>query len=433
MPGLGLSVRRGLSAQTIDLGAFTVDASIGAAKQLFDLPEGQWDSFTLTADWSALSPEATPVDVPWTLNEETLSGGSLVIVESGLEPMIDSLGATQPLRLEWSGTFDPPLQSPPFARVSLNVSAAVPDAVFQWSDTAFTFGRRSPVLPSTREIFDLNQVAAGQDVVTLAPAELAWYEVVHPGGRLYVSTSFPETTIFGHDPQLPETQIGIYSAVGELVDFSTGFGARGPGTILTDLPVGTYFVVAGGPELLLPNDFAVRTSNDNSGDIKVSVSTFVPPPDFRVQFDLAHSSAADQVFSLTPHDVAWVEIVHPGGELLLSTQFPETTISGGANLMRADTEMALFDAGGILLLENDDISPEAGILTSRLDVDLPSGMYYVAVAGWDAEFRDGFQSFGDNPLSGHVRLAARLVPEPATTWLGLWGVGWAALLMRRSR
>lgn len=54
-----------------------------------------------------------------------------------------------------------------------------------------------------------------------------------------------------------------------------------------------------------------------------------------------------------------------------------------------DTEIALYDASGSVLAENDDVG--GGNLTSLLQgVTLAPGTYYVAVAGYNVAFSDGF-------------------------------------------
>ncbi|MCA9276508.1 MAG: DVUA0089 family protein [Phycisphaerales bacterium] len=55
-----------------------------------------------------------------------------------------------------------------------------------------------------------------------------------------------------------------------------------------------------------------------------------------------------------------------------------------------DTEIGLFDATGTLIATNDDEAP-GSILTSALrDLELTEGIYYLAVAGYNVFFDDGF-------------------------------------------
>lgn len=116
-----------------------------------------------------------------------------------------------------------------------------------------------------------------------------------------------------------------------------------------------------------------------------------------------------------------------------------------------DTELGLYDAGGSLLLTNDDIDTDGGIFQSQLDLaNLPVGHYFLALGGWDTGFAGAFgvdapldSDSGDFVLNypgglegdfiaaGEVSwFAFGIIPEPSTMLLlGLAGLG----VLRRRR
>lgn len=116
-----------------------------------------------------------------------------------------------------------------------------------------------------------------------------------------------------------------------------------------------------------------------------------------------------------------------------------------------DTELALFDADGKLIANDDEdgsgsksaLSFGAGSNTRQGDsgaalsdgrdgATLPAGTYYVAVAPFNASFADGFQVTGNGSSSGGYSMNITLgnvVPEPTT----LASISLAALAMHRRR
>ena len=77
-----------------------------------------------------------------------------------------------------------------------------------------------------------------------------------------------------------------------------------------------------------------------------------------------------------------------------------------------DTEIALFDASGRLIAENDQFGSTN---QSKLELsDLDAGTYYLAVAGWNTIFGDGFfvQQISDSFIPGPVVVTARSGDAP---------------------
>jgi len=90
---------------------------------------------------------------------------------------------------------------------------------------------------------------------------------------------------------------------------------------------------------------------------------------------------------------------------------------GGFTGSEVDTEIAIFDAAGILLAENDDGG--VGTYSGIFDLALTAGDYTIAVGGFNTTFADGF-SVTPGTATGDYSLNLSFVPEPSTfTILGL--------------
>ncbi len=119
----------------------------------------------------------------------------------------------------------------------------------------------------------------------------------------------------------------------------------------------------------------------------------------------------------------------------------DSLLTGGAT--PNDTEIALFDSGGTLLVTNDDINfptfPQSRIWVSTPPAQVPAGgtagpaslaagTYYVAVGGFNSAFASGFSATSTSPESGSLVVKIR-TPEPAT--MALLMIGVLALARRR--
>jgi hypothetical protein len=97
-----------------------------------------------------------------------------------------------------------------------------------------------------------------------------------------------------------------------------------------------------------------------------------------------------------------------------------------------DTEIAIFDAAGVLLAENDDGGN--GLYSGIFDLSLAAGDYTLAVAPFlgGASFSDGF---GVSPGTGTgdyiINASLTVVPEPGT--LAFLGLGLGMMAFRRRK
>lgn len=101
-----------------------------------------------------------------------------------------------------------------------------------------------------------------------------------------------------------------------------------------------------------------------------------------------------------------------------------TTINGREN----DTQLAIYDADGLLLESNDDVS--SGLYTSRIQRTLDVGSYYLAAGGTPITFADDFIASSTSIQTGNLHLNIHPAPEPASLSLLLCG---AMGLLRRQR
>lgn len=67
-----------------------------------------------------------------------------------------------------------------------------------------------------------------------------------------------------------------------------------------------------------------------------------------------------------------------------------------------DTEIALYSNSGIKLFENDDFG--GGLLSAINAGELPDGVYYVAVAGFNTVFGNGWATTSTSPHAGNAVL-----------------------------
>lgn len=137
------------------------------------------------------------------------------------------------------------------------------------------------------------------------------------------------------------------------------------------------------------------------------------------------------------------------GELALANLFDTYTFSLGTDgtldiwtqsedvytFADLDSEIALFDANGLLIATNDDIDTAGGNYFSELrDLNLTAGDYTLIVAGYNSTFADGFDvTPGASTGDYRVSLSFSAIPEPSMlAALGLMSLGCCAARRRRA-
>jgi len=131
------------------------------------------------------------------------------------------------------------------------------------------------------------------------------------------------------------------------------------------------------------------TFSPDTWDVTISLSTFVPPP--------PPDPYAGGAAITPPVTVTDLGVIADEGEVFTVDTFGSTTDAGGG----LDTELALYDADGTVILSNDDfgslqsqITTEGEALDGTLFEGLSEGTYYLAVGEFNTIFEDGFVATG---------------------------------------
>ena len=262
--------------------------------------------------------------------------------------------------------------------------------------------------PATVGTLDLGAADPSIDALVGHAADtVSWWEVILPSDGIFGVETCGSTF---------DTELGLYDASGALLGNNDDFCGLQSGLSGT-LTAGSYFAAVSGFNTEFAGDFAV-TPGAAAGDIAISAFTVMPPdpPATDGVFDLTATTMAMDTQTIGAEQVLWYEINHPGGELTLTTGFPETNILGTFNDL-PDTELGLFDDLGMLLAENDDEDFANGIQTSLIVGDFPAGTYFAAMGAFATTFADGFGATSINPNSGDIKFAASVVPAPSSALL----------------
>ncbi len=234
------------------------------------------------------------------------------------------------------------------------------------------------------------------------------------------------------------TEIGLYDSHGRLVAENDNIDSRNlnsalrfgfAGTHGTSLSAGEYTLALGGFNTIFRNG-EIDTSFNQQGDFMINLQSTqnvtLPAAPSRLAVDGSILPASIEEVQLAQgflgqREVLFIPFILEGD--ISSTDWAVIHTTGSA----IDTEIALYDARGHLVAENDNIG--SGNLLSRLsfgfDGDhgdgLAAGEYTLAVGGANTIFRDGLdvtsasQWTGDYAVylqtSAGVSLMA--IPEPA--------------------
>ena len=158
-----------------------------------------------------------------------------------------------------------------------------------------------------------------------------------------------------------------------------------------------------------------------STDVTITFEELVALEDTNGNWDLGSLNSGDQADSVGElalsglYDLYTVNVTADGSLSIETSSDPN-----GYTGTDLDTEIALFDAAGNLLAENDDGGSGGGTFSGILDFDVTAGDYTIAVAGFNSTFADGFGVTPGDATGDYALSVAFVVPEPSTfTILGL--------------
>jgi len=141
--------------------------------------------------------------------------------------------------------------------------------------------------------------------------------------------------------------------------------------------------------------------------------------------------------ALGAREILWYTLVLPVDVTSASGLSLEINTLGSSLSTRNDTEIALYDAFGNKIAENDDIDLSGGNLLSRLlfgaggSRDLTAGVYFIGAGGYDTTWSNFFASSISSYTGDLVLNIVTNVPEPAS--MVALGAGLAGLLSLRRR
>lgn len=167
--------------------------------------------------------------------------------------------------------------------------------------------------------------------------------------------------------------------------------------------------------------------NDARWDtITITLDDSLPDPPVAEDLGtLALPTTLNRATALSPGMVKWYKLTLAEPVTAAGLRYLDITTAGSVVGAGDDTEVALYNTAGVRLAEDDDDGPGGTSLLSfgagsRIgasqgqDGDLAAGVYYVAVAGFDATFGPGFFVTTTNGSVGQLAVSLTHAPTPVT-------------------
>ncbi|MEM6398530.1 MAG: DVUA0089 family protein, partial [Bacteroidota bacterium] len=263
------------------------------------------------------------------------------------------------------------------------------------------------ITPPTVGTFSFTCPSTGSETqeTTIDINEVVWYELNYDGVASSLSIDTDGSDI--------DTEIGLYSADGSLIDNNDDNGSGGTWSLidLENFPPGTYYIAIGEFNVNFGNiSFDVEsTGTDTGGDIDITVSltcsdqTNVAPPPIDVGAAFSCPVMETTEFpdvTIEPNQVIWFELSVDG----VGNSFSIDTEGSSV-----DTEIGLYDSNGFLIENNDD-NGGGGTWSLINTATLPAGVYYLAIGEFNVNFDDfsfGVESTGTD-TGGSIFLSIAL-------------------------
>jgi hypothetical protein len=238
-------------------------------------PAGTYTHFNVSVNWSAIAGNPFSSEAIWAFTDTNdLNTVSTFYADPGPAPNSQNNG--NPITLQWNGFFDIPYTSgnPLFMLMGQTFSGSSAN----WNNVTVTIDSAVPVAPPSTPTN-----VGGSITTTLLPAEVKWYSFHYSGsGALDFNTlgsalADPNAT-FPND-----TEIGLYSAAGTLVDTNDDIDFSG-GNYLSqltftsgELPAGDYYLAVGGFNTDFGPAFGVSSTSGMTGLLNIN-GLSIPEP-----------------------------------------------------------------------------------------------------------------------------------------------------------
>lgn len=233
-------------------------------------PAGTYTGFSVTVNWSAVSGDPWSNEAIWAFTDLPFSTPPTVFyADPGAAP--NSAGDGNPVTLSWSGFMDTPYNGGDPLRFLM--AQTFTGSTANWNNVSITINDAAPVAPPSTET-----VVGGSLTGNLAAAQVQWYHFFYSGtGALDLNTL---GSTLGPDN---DTELGLYSAGGVLIDFNDDIDFAG-GNFLSrlafadgELPAGDYYLALGGFNTDYGPAFQVTSTSGETGAFVIN-GISIPEP-----------------------------------------------------------------------------------------------------------------------------------------------------------